>query len=328
MAQKKLSKIAQNVIATEVNSLKKLNKCFGKPFLKALDLINKCKGKLVLAGIGKSGLISRKISATLSSTGTPSFFLHPSESLHGDLGQITKQDVLLILSYSGETDELKGIVQYANRFSIKIIGVASKKESMLLKASDIKIIVPTVKEAGIGQLVPTSSTTMMLAFGDALAVALMHKKKFNKDKFKLYHPSGSLGKKLIAAKDIMHTGKNIPVISENKNMKDAIFLMSKKSLGCIVAKNKKNQVSGFISDGDIRRKSKKDFIKKKVKDIMTRKPIFIGESVLAVKALEIMNNKKITTLLISSDNDYTKRNNKFKIKGILHIHSLLAKGIK
>ena len=161
-----------------------------------MEIINKCNGKLILTGIGKSGLISRKISATLSSTGTPSFYLHPSEASHGDLGQITKQDALLIFSYSGETEELRSIIEYANRFSIKIIGVASKKDSLLLKSSNVKIILPEVKEAGILGLAPTSSTTIMLAFGDALAVALMHKKNFGKDKFKILHPSGSLGKKM------------------------------------------------------------------------------------------------------------------------------------
>ncbi len=164
------------MIAVEIAALKKLNKSFNNSFLKAIDLIDKCKGKIILAGIGKSGLISRKISATLSSVGTPSFFLHPGEAAHGDLGQITNKDILLILSYSGETEELKNIIQYVNRFGIPLIGVASKKNSLLLKASDIKIILPEVKE--VGGFLPTSSTTMQLAFGDALAVALMSKKKF------------------------------------------------------------------------------------------------------------------------------------------------------
>jgi len=328
MIKKKFNKIAKNVINTEIASLKKLNQCFGKEFLKALELISKCNGKLILAGIGKSGLISRKISATLSSTGTPSFFLHPSESLHGDLGQITKQDLLLILSYSGETEELKGIIQYANRFGIKIIGVASKKESMLLKASNIKIILPIVKESGVDGLVPTSSTTMMLAFGDALAVALMYKKNFNKDKFKIFHPSGSLGKKLIAAKDLMISGSRIPLINENKKMKEAVTLMSKKALGCLVAINGKKNVSGFISDGDLRRKSKNGFMQKKVKEVMTKKPVYINENMLAAKAINLMNKKRITTLIVVSEKDYIKKSKNFKARGILHIHTILAKGIQ
>lgn len=328
MTKKNFNKIAKDVIRTQIISLKKLDRCFGKEFLKALELISKCNGKLILAGIGKSGLISRKISATLSSTGTPSFFLHPSESLHGDLGQITKQDLLLILSYSGETEELKGIIQYANRFGIKIIGVASKKESMLLKASNIKIILPMVKESGIGGLVPTSSTTMMIAFGDALAVALMYKKNFSKDKFKIFHPSGSLGKKLITAKDLMISGNKIPLIHENKKMKEALVLMSKKMLGCLVVINGKKYVSGFISDGDLRRKSKNGFIEKKVKEVMVKKPIYINENMLAAKALNLMNQKKITTLVVVNEKDYNKKSKNFKAKGILHIHTILAKGIQ
>jgi len=327
MTKKKFSDIAKNVIKTEVASLKKLNSCFGKSFSKALELIAKCSGKIILAGIGKSGLISRKISSTLSSTGTPSFFLQPAEALHGDLGQITKQDILLILSYSGETEELKGILQYANRFSIKIIGVASKENSMLLKASNIKIILPKVKEAGIGGVVPTSSTTMQLAFGDALAVALMYKKNFSKDRFKIFHPSGALGKKLIEVKDVMFSGNKIPLIDENKKMKDAVILMSKKSLGCVVAINKKKYVSGFISDGDLRRKSKNNFAQKKVKDIMTKKPICISENLLAIKALNIMNKRRITNLIAIDEKAY-KKNKNFKAKGIVHIHALLNRGIQ
>jgi len=325
---KNLSAIAKKVVQIEILSLKKLKSCFGKPFSKALELISKCNGKLILAGIGKSGLISRKISATLSSTGTPSFFLQPSEALHGDLGQITRQDILLILSYSGETEELKGILQYANRFAIKVIGVASKKNSMLLKASNIKIILPKVKEAGVDGLLPTASTTMQLAFGDALAVALMHKKNFSKDKFKLFHPSGALGKKLISVKDIMLSGKKIPLINENRKMKEALVLMSKKSLGCIVATSSNNYVSGFISDGDLRRKSKNNLMQKRVKDLMTKTPIFISENLLAAKALHIMNKKKITNLIVASERDCNKKNKNFKAKGIVHIHTLLSKGIQ
>ena len=176
-------KIAKNVIAVEIAALKKLNNSFDNSFLRAIDLISKCRGKIILAGIGKSGLISRKISATLSSVGTPSFYLNPGEAAHGDLGQITNKDILLILSYSGETEELKNIIQYVNRFGIPLIGVASKKNSLLLKASDIKVVLPEVKEAGKGGFLPTSSTTMQCAFGDSLAVALMNKKKFNKFHF-------------------------------------------------------------------------------------------------------------------------------------------------
>ncbi len=177
-------------------------------------------------------------------------------------------------------------------------------------------------------MVPTSSTTMMLAFGDALAVALMYKKNFNKDKFKIFHPSGSLGKKLIAAKDLMISGSRIPLINENKKMKEAVTLMSKKALGCLVAINGKKNVSGFISDGDLRRKSKNGFMQKKVKEVMTKKPVYINENMLAAKAINLMNKKRITTLIVVSEKDYIKKSKNFKARGILHIHTILAKGIQ
>ena len=318
-------KIAKQVIAVEIAALKKLNRSFDKSFSKAIDLIARCRGKIILAGIGKSGLISRKISATLSSVGTPSFYLNPGEAAHGDLGQINDKDILLILSYSGETEELKNIIQYVNRFGIPLIGVASKKNSLLLKASDIRIVLPEVKEAGEGGFVPTSSTTMQLAFGDALAVALMNKKNFNKFNFRQPHPAGTLGKMLTTVEDLMVTGSKIPLISEEKKMSEAINYMSKKKLGSLVVLNKKKFVSGFVSDGDIRRQSKKDIIHLKVKDFMTKNPIYIDKKALAVKALEIMNKKKITSLIVA-----TTKNSKKKIRaiGMIHIHKIISIGIK
>ena len=286
-------KIAQKVISIEIDALKKLYTVFNKSFSRAIDLISKCQGKIILAGIGKSGLISRKISATLSSVGTSSFYLHPSEAAHGDLGQITKKDIILILSYSGETEELRSIIQYANRFGIPLIGVAAKKNSLLLKASSIKIVLPEVKEAGIGELVPTSSTTMQLAFGDALAIALMNKKRFNKSNFKILHPAGRLGKLLTTVEDLMIKGNKIPFINEEKKMNTAVNLMTQKKLGSLIILNKNKYVSGFVSDGDLRRKSQKKFLHLKVKDIMTKNPIYISKKALAVKALEIMNKKKL-----------------------------------
>ena len=327
MKNSNFNKIAKEVISTEIKGLKKLKKSFDKSFLKALDVISKCNGKVILAGIGKSGLICRKISSTLCSIGISSFYLHPSEASHGDLGMISKKDILMMLSYSGETEELKSIIRYANRHSIKIIGVASKRNSLLLRSSDIKIILPEVKEAGIGNLVPSTSTTTMLVFGDSLAVCLMHISNFSTHKFKSLHPHGSLGKKLISVKDIMFTDKDIPLINENTNMKDAIALMTKKKLGCLVAKNKKNFVTGFCSDGDLRRKSKNDLINKKLKDIMTKNPLWINESTLAAKALGIMNRKKVTTLLVTNDHNFNKKKRSIKIKGLLHIHELLKRGI-
>ena len=318
-------KIAKNVIAVEIAALKKLNSSFNNSFLRAIDLIAKCQGKIILAGIGKSGLISRKISATLSSVGTPSFYLNPSEAAHGDLGQITNKDVLLILSYSGETEELKNIIQYANRFSIPLIGVASKKNSLLLKASDIKIVLPEVKEAGKGSFVPTASTTMQCAFGDSLAITLMSKKKFNKLNFKQLHPAGTLGRMLTTVEDLMVTGNKIPLINEEKKMSAAINYMSQKKLGSLIVLNKKKFVSGFVSDGDIRRQSKKDIVHFKVKDFMTKNPTHINKDALAVKALEIMNKKKITSLIVAVNKAGKKQ---IKAIGIIHIHKIISAGIK
>ena len=316
-------KIAKNVIAVEIAALKKLNKSFGNSFSKAIDLIAKCRGKIILAGIGKSGLISRKISSTLSSVGTSSFYINSGEAAHGDLGQINNKDILLILSYSGETEELKNIIQYVNRFGIPLIGVASKKNSLLLRASDIKIILPEVKE--VGGFLPTSSTTMQLAFGDALAVALMYKKKFNKFNFRQLHPAGTLGKMLTTVEDLMVTGNKIPLINEEKKMSEAIIYMSKKKLGSLIVLNKKKFVSGFVSDGDVRRQSKKNIIHLKVKDFMTKNPTYIDKEALAVKALEIMNKKKITSLIVAATKTSKKQT---KAIGIIHIHKIISAGIK
>ena len=317
------NKIAKQVISTEIQALKKLQKSFGKSFTEAVNLIAKSQGKLILAGIGKSGLISTKGSATLSSLGTPSFFLHVGDAAHGDLGVIGKKDILLILSYSGQTEELKNIIQYANRFSIPLIGVASKTDSLLLKASDIKIILPEVKEAGIGSLAPTSSSTMFCAFLDSLAVALSYKKKFSTYDFKNIHPGGSLFKKLTTVEDLMYKGNDLPLISENAKFSVALNIMSKKKLGSLVMLNKKKFLSGFLSDGDVRRKHKKNMSNLKVKDIMTKNPLVVQKDILAAKAIKIMQKKRITALIVGKI--ITK--NKIKVIGLIHIHQILRAGI-
>ena len=317
------NKIAKQVISTEIQALKKLQKSFGKSFTEAVDLIARSQGKLILAGIGKSGLISTKGSATLSSLGTPSFFLHVGDAAHGDLGVIGKKDILLILSYSGQTEELKNIIQYANRFSIPLIGVASKTDSLLLKASDIKIILPEVKEAGIGSLAPTSSSTMFCAFLDSLAVALSYKKKFSTYDFKNIHPGGSLFKKLTTVEDLMYKDNGLPLISENTKFSVALNIMSKKKLGSLVVLNKKKFLSGFVSDGDIRRKHKKGMSNLKVKDIMTKNPLVVQKNILAAKAIKIMQKKRITALIVGKI--ITK--NKIKVIGLIHIHQILRAGI-
>jgi len=321
-------KIAKQVAKIELLELKKINKLLNKSFIKTVDLIGNCKGKIICAGVGKSGIIARKISATLSSVGVSSFFLNPSEANHGDLGQIDKRDMLLIFSYSGNTSEILNMLKYANRFNIKIVGVSSKVDSLLLKASDIKILLPKVKEADPDNLVPTSSTSLQLLFGDCLAICLMNKMKFTKERFKIYHPGGNIGQALLLVKDIMIRGRNkIPLINFNNNIVTAVKTISKKDLGIgIIIKNK--YVIGIVTDGDIRRGAKNYSKKTKITVLMSRKPLYVGENTSAAKALSIMNEKKITSLIVSSDSDYKKHKVFFKPKGILHIHSLLKYGIK
>ena len=316
---------ANNSANIQIKELKKIKKVFNNSFAKAVDLILNCKGKIVFAGIGKSGLIARKISATFSSVGIPSFFCHPSEALHGDMGQIEKRDILIVFSYSGNTSELTNMLKYANRYRIKIIGAASKPDSILLKASDVKMIIPKVREADITGIVPTSSTTISLLLGDCLATTVMHIKKFSKEKFKVFHPGGNLGNSLLLAKDIMITGSKMPVIEINKKLKEALKIINKKKLGIVVVKKNKF-IKGIITDGDIRRELKNYNNEKKIILFMSKNPLIVNENMPASKALGIMNNKKITSLLVVSDK-HLKRENKI-LKGIIHIHSLLEKGIR
>ena len=309
----------------QINELKKIKKIFNKSFIKAVDLILNCKGKIIFAGIGKSGLIARKISATFSSVGIPSFFCDPAQALHGDMGQIEKKDILIIFSYSGNTSELTNMIKYANRYSIKIIGIASKPDSILLKASDIKLILPKVKESDVTGMVPTSSTSITLLLGDCLATTIMRQKKFSKEKFKIYHPGGNIGNTLLLAKDIMLVGKKIPIINYKKKFKEALREMNKKKLGTVVITSKQ-YIKGLLTDGDLRRGMKSFSNNQNLLEIMTQRPLVVNENMPASKALGLMNEKKITSLLVVSDKDY-KKNNK-KLKGIIHIHSLLENGIK
>ena len=320
--------IAKRTAAIQIAELKKINQIFNKSFVKAVDLMANCRGKVITAGIGKSGLIARKVSATLSSVGISSFFLNPSEANHGDLGQIDKRDLLLIFSYSGNTSEITNMLRYSNRFNIKIIGVASKKDSLLLKASDVKLLLPKVKESDPTGMVPTTSTSITLLLGDCLAVALMNKINFSKERFKVFHPGGNIGQTLLLVKDIMITGNKLPTININKNIYGATKVIDSKKLGLVVVMEK-NKVMGILTDGDARRGikyySKNDHLKK----FMTSNPLFISENVPASRALSVMNDKKITSLLVASEKDCSNSNKiKKKLKGIVHIHSLLQYGIK
>ena len=318
--------LANKAANLQIRELKKIKKVLNKSFIQAVDLILDCKGKVICAGIGKSGLIARKISATFSSVGIPSFFCDPAQALHGDMGQIEKRDLLIIFSYSGNTTELTNMLKYANRFRIKIIGVASKSNSLLLKASDVKLLLPKVKESDVTGMVPTSSTSITLLLGDCLATTILSKRKFSKEKFKIFHPGGNIGNSLLLAKDIMITGNKLPLIGCKKNLGEALKVMNQKKLGIVIVLNNK-YVAGLVTDGDLRREIKILSKKMNLQKFMTKKPLVVNESIPASKALAIMNEKKITSLLVVSDNDL-KKNNKIKLKGIIHIHSLLKYGVK
>ena len=322
MQKKDVKKIAKDVIDLEIIALKKLKNSINNSFDEAVNVISKCQSKVIICGVGKSGLIGAKIAATLSSVGTPSFSLSANDCSHGDLGSISKKDILILISYSGSTEELKNIIKYANRNKITLIGIMSKKNSLLYKASDIKILTPEVTEAGLG-IVPTSSTINQLSIGDALAVATLKKKKISKKDFKKFHPSGNLGAKLKTVEDLMLTKNNIPFISENSNMKNALKVITNKKLGTLIVTNKKGITKGIITDGQIRRMSQKNenLHKLKVKEIMTRNPLKVDKETLGVKALSIMNENKITSLCVY---DNLKKN---KTIGIVHIHNIIENNI-
>jgi len=321
MNKKKQINIGKNVIDLEIKALQKLKKTINNSFNEAVVQISKCQGKVILCGVGKSGLIASKIAATLASVGTPSFSLSASEASHGDMGMISKKDILILISNSGETTELKNIIQFANRNKILLIGIVSKKDSILFNASDIKILIPKVKEAG--GIVPTSSTTSQLAMGDALSIASMHYKKFGKLDFKKLHPAGSLGLQLKTVEDIMITGNKIPLVNENMKMKKALKILNEKKLGTLIVKGNNNKISGIVTDGQIRRFSQKNegFQSLVVKKIMTKKPICIDKNELAAKALSLMNRKKITSLVVIN------KKKPFTAIGIIHVHTILQANI-
>ena len=325
MKKKNFKKIAKEVIETEIRSLKKLKSNINQSFSKAVEAILSCKnGKVVISGVGKSGIIAKKISSTLSSVGIPSFFVDASACSHGDLGQISSNDVLILISFSGESSELKNIIQYANRNKkITLIGIMSKKNSILYKSADIKLLIPNVVEAGPGNIVPTSSTIVQLSIGDALAIATMRFRNFGKLEFKKFHPSGNLGKILKTVDDLMLTGKKIPFVSENIIMKDALKIINKKKLGVAVVRNKKRETIGIITDGDIKRASQKNENIKYLttKQIMKRRPVSVEKNMLAAKALSIMNTKKITSLCVNNSKNIKKT------IGIIHIHNILEANV-
>jgi arabinose-5-phosphate isomerase len=324
MKNKKIQLIAKNVIQDEIYALKKIKSSIGNSFNQIVKTILNCKnGKIIISGVGKSGIISKKWAATFSSIGISSFFLDASNASHGDMGQITSNDIVILISLSGQSEELKNIIQYASRNkNIKLIGITSKKESILYKNSDIKFLLPSVKEADPGNIVPTSSTAIQLALGDAIAIACMRYNNFGKLDFKKFHPGGSLSVKLKTVGDIMFTGNKIPFVQENTTMKDALNVITKKGLGVILIK-KRNITTGIITDGDLKRLNRKfeNFQKLKIKTVMKKNPVSIDKNALAAQALSLMNAKKITSLSVH------KGNQKNKTVGIIHIHNILKANI-
>ena len=324
MKNKKIQLIAKNVIQEEIYALKKIKSSIGNSFNKIVKtILNHKNGKIILSGVGKSGIISKKWAATFSSVGIPSFFLEASNASHGDMGQITSNDIVILISLSGQSDELKNIIQYTSRNkNIKLIGITSKKESVLYKNSDISFLMPSVKEADPGNIVPTSSTTMQLALGDAIAIACMRYNNFGKLDFKKFHPGGSLSIKLKTVSDLMFTGNKIPFVQENTTMKDALETITKKGLGVLLVRRRKI-TTGILTDGDLKRLNQKfeNFQKLKIKTVMKKNPISIDKNTLAAQALSIMNTKKITSLCVHIGN---KKN---KTIGIIHIHNILNANI-
>ena len=318
----KLAKKAANI---QLQELKKVKKVFNNSFISAVNLIMNCKGKVIFSGVGKNSFICKKAAATFSSVGIPSFFVDPTGVSHGDAGQIDKKDILIIISNSGNTIELKNLINFANRFRIKIIGVASNSNSMLLKASDIKILYPKLRESDPNNIVPTTSTSFVMLLCDCLATTIMEKRKFIKENFFLYHKGGNIGASLRLAKDIMVTGKKMPVIDYKKSFNQALNVMNQKKLGIVVI-TKNRFIKGLITDGDLRRVLNSTSKEKSLEKITRNYPLVINENMSASKALGFMSEKKITSLLVVSDKDKNKKNK--ILKGIIHIHFILREGIK
>jgi arabinose-5-phosphate isomerase len=305
------------VIKAEAESLMALAEKLDNRFSQAVECILATSGRVILAGMGKSGHIAKKISATFSSTGTPSYFIHPGESSHGDLGAIASGDCIIILSNSGETRELVNIISYCKRFSIAIIGIAKVSSSTLAQVSDIFLQLPNVDEACPLGLAPTTSTTASLALGDALAVAVMKKKGFTAEKFKIYHPGGKLGAKLLRIKDLMKTPPGLPLVNPQTPMSEALLVMSEKSFGIVGIVDIHNNLLGVITDGDLRRNIH-DLLSKKVSEVMTLAPKYISEESLAEEALESIDKNKITSIFVTKEK---------KVVGLIHILDLIKAGL-
>ncbi|MDC0233500.1 KpsF/GutQ family sugar-phosphate isomerase [Candidatus Pelagibacter sp.] len=315
--------IGKKVIDLQIRALKKLKNHINISFNDAVKKIIKCKSKVIICGVGKSGIIASKISATLASVGTPSFTVSANDCSHGDLGRITKNDVLILISNSGNTVELKNIIKYAKSNKITLIGIMSNKNSILYKSSNIKLFIPEVEESGDG-IVPTSSTVTQLSIGDALAIALMKKKKFSKFDFKKFHPSGTLANKLKTAGDLMLIKKRIPFVKEDQSMKEVLKIINLKRLGFVVIIDNYALTKGIFTDGDLKRlmQKKKKIDNLKIKSLMIKNPYSVEKNTLASDVLSQMSKRKITNACVYS------KENKQKTIGVLHIHDLLNSNLK
>ena len=315
--------IIKDVLLTEAKELEKAANSVSFDIEKAIDLIMSSKGKLIVTGVGKSGLVGAKIAATLASTGTSSFFLHPTEAMHGDLGMIGKEDIVLGISYSGESDELIQILPHLKRLNIPLIAMARNEKSTLAKYSDVFININVEKEGCPLDVAPMSSTTLTMAMGDCLAVCLMKKRDFKKEDFASFHPGGSLGKKLFVKVDDLLRKDNLPVVSRETKLKDAILVMSEGRLGSVIILDENEKVIALLSDGDLRRALMNDNFSMdcKVEDIATKNPKRLkNKELLASDALQIIEDYKIQLLIVTDEND--------KLVGVLHIHDLIEAGIK
>jgi len=288
------------------------------PFRAAVAALAAAKGRVIVTGIGKSGHVAQKIAATFASTGTPAFFVHPSEASHGDLGMITRDDVIVAMSWSGESVELGNILTYSRRFKVPLIAITSRADSTLAKQSDVVLELPRAKEACPHGLAPTTSTTMQLAIGDCLAIALLEAKGFTAHDFRVFHPGGSLGANLKFVTDMMHSGDRLPLVPEGKVMSEALVIMTQKTLGCLGVIDAKGRLVGMITDGDLRRHMGPDLLKARVQDIMTRKPNTLAPDMLASAALERINSLKRTQMFVVE---------RGKPIGVVHVHDLLRAGV-
>jgi arabinose-5-phosphate isomerase len=314
---------ARRVLTSASEALTVLADTLDGDFTRAVGVMLAATGRIIVSGMGKSGHVARKTAATLSSTGTPAYFVHPAEASHGDMGAITRQDVLLLLSWGGETAELSDLITYAKRHRIPIIAIGANPDSTLIKAADVSLLLPRAPEACPMGLAPTTSTTMMLSLGDALAVALMERKGFSPDQYRDFHPGGSLGRALIRVADLMHSGGEIPLTREDASMRDVLLVMAERRFGCVGLVDAAGGLCGVITDGDLSRHiNGDDFLARKASDIMTRNPKIAEPQQLAAEALAFMNENKITRLFVLEPEDAGK-----KPVGILHIHDCLVAGI-